>query len=49
MFRPTGLVAGPVAEVLVSYGVRLELLAPAVALASMGIGIVAARIIARRR
>lgn len=49
MFRTTGFVSGPVAETLVSLGIRLEFLAPAVALASMGIGIVAARIIERRR
>lgn len=49
MIRPTGLLSGPVAETLVSFGVRLEFLAPVVALASMGVGIVAARIIERRR
>ncbi|MDX1449333.1 MAG: hypothetical protein R3246_09770 [Acidimicrobiia bacterium] len=49
MFRPTGLIAGPVTEVFVELGIRLEFLAPAVALASMGIGIVAARLIERRR
>ena len=49
MTRPVEFLAGPVAEVMADLGVRLELLVPTVALLSMGAGIIAARIVARRR
>jgi hypothetical protein len=47
MIRPTGLLSGPVAEVFVGLGVRLEFLVPTVALASMAAGIIVARVASR--
>lgn len=49
MFRPTGLIAGPVTEVMLDLGIRLEFLVPSVALFSMAAGILAAKIIDRWR
>lgn len=48
MIRPTALLAGPITDVMLDLGIRLELLVPTVALLSMGAGIIAARIVARR-
>lgn len=49
MVISTGLAAGPVAELALDLGLRLEFLVPAVALLSMCAGIIAARIAIRRR
>lgn len=49
MLRPTEIIAGPVADLVIGLGVRLEFLVPTVALLSMGAGIIAARIVDRRR
>ena len=49
MIRPSQILAGPVTEVMLGLGIRLEFLVPTVALLSMGAGIVVARIIDRRR
>jgi len=49
MLLSNGLAAGPVAELALDLGLRLEFLVPTVALLSMGAGIVAARIAIRRR
>lgn len=47
MIRPPGLASGPVAELFVDLGIRLEFLVPTVAVLAMGAGIVVARIMAR--
>ena len=49
MFRPAGLIAGPVTDVMLDLGIRLEFLVPTVALLSMAAGILAAKIIDRWR
>lgn len=49
MFRPSGLIAGPVTDVMLDLGIRLEFLVPTVAILSMAAGILAARLIDRRR
>lgn len=49
MFRPSGVIAGPVTDVMLDLGIRLEFLVPSVAILSMAAGILAARIIDRRR
>jgi hypothetical protein len=43
------LAAGPVAEVMIRMGIRLEFLVPAVAILSMGAGIIVARFSHRGR
>jgi hypothetical protein len=43
------VIAGPVTDVMLDLGIRLEFLVPTVAILSMAAGILAARIIARRR
>ena len=53
MLRPAGIagvvIAGPVTDVMLDLGIRLEFLVPTVAILSMAAGILAARIIDRRR
>ncbi|MEX2279808.1 MAG: hypothetical protein WEA76_06935 [Acidimicrobiia bacterium] len=49
MFRPAEIVAGPVTDLVIGLGIRLEFLVPTVALLSMGAGIIAARIVDRWR
>jgi hypothetical protein len=49
MFRRPGGFLGPVTEVMVDLGIRLEFLVPSVAILSMGAGILVARFIDRYR
>lgn len=49
MFLFGSFAAGPVAEMMIRLGIRLEFLVPTVAILSMGAGIVAARFSHRDR
>ncbi len=49
MFRSSEIIAGPVTDVMLDLGIRLEFLVPTVAILSMAAGVLAARIIDRRR
>jgi hypothetical protein len=49
MYRPSGRFLGPVTDVMLDLGIRLEFLVPTVAILSMGAGILVARFLDRSR
>ncbi len=49
MARLENLVFGPVVDVMIAYGVRIEFLVPLVAVLSMGVGILYSRFGGRSR